>query len=89
MPTSSSSFIIGCHHPTRRKEGPKKIHRQHHPVSVSDADAERWLDVAAPQVANRRRDSDSPNFQTPIDVRSESIPAMIMMVRIRILHEGR
>jgi hypothetical protein len=55
----------------------------------SDADAERWLDVAAPQVANRRRDSesDSPNFQTPIDVRSESIPAM--MVRIRILHEGR
>ena len=37
--------FIGCHHP--RKEGPKKTHR-HHPVSVSDADAERWLDVAVP-----------------------------------------
>ena len=37
--------FVGCHHP--RKEGPKKTHRQH-PASVSDADAERWLDVAVP-----------------------------------------
>ncbi len=86
-----------------------------HPVPVSDADAERWLDVAlsanspiklSPDVQRyvprqchcfqeaelARRGGVAGDRVTDADrgpVKSTSIPAMMVPVRIRNLHEGR